>query len=103
MAFTVATRDPDGPLTVALVVGGAGVAIGALAVLAFVSVATRGAKRGPARAAAIARAIRRGTMVGCTAALLIVLRAVDGLTPVTAVFVVAPFVVAEAVLSTRRA
>jgi hypothetical protein len=41
-------------------------------------------------------------MVGCAAALLIVLRAVDGLTPVTVVFVVAPFVVAEAVLSMRR-
>lgn len=90
-------------MSVALVVGGAAVAIGALAALALLSVATRGAKRGPQRGAALARAIRRGTMVGCAAALVILLRVVDGLTPLTAVFVIAPFVVAEAVLSTRRA
>ena len=81
---------------------GAGIAIGALAALAFVS-ATRRVIPAPQRAAALVRGIRRGTMVGCAAALLLVLRAVDGLTPVTTVFVIAPFVVAEAVLSTRRA
>jgi hypothetical protein len=41
-------------------------------------------------------------MVGCIVALGIVLRALDGLTPLTAIFVVAPFIVAEAVLTTRR-
>ena len=41
-------------------------------------------------------------MTGCAVALVLLLRAVDGLTPLTAVFVVAPFVVAEAVLSRRR-
>jgi predicted metal-binding membrane protein len=42
-------------------------------------------------------------MVGCVIALMALLRVVDGLTPLTAIFVVAPFVVAEVVLSTRRA
>ena len=87
----------------ALVVAGAAVAAGALSALALVSIGTRRAKRGPQRTAAIARGIRRGAMLGCAAALVILLRVVDGLTPLTAVFVVAPFVVAEAVLSTRRA
>ena len=85
------------------VVAGAAVAVGALTAQVLVSLETRRAKRGPQRGAAIARGLRRGAMVGCAAALVILLRAVDGLTPLTAVFVVAPFVVAEAVLSTRRA
>jgi hypothetical protein len=42
-------------------------------------------------------------MVGCVVALGTLLRALDGLTPLTAIAVVAPFVVAEAVLSARRA
>lgn len=42
-------------------------------------------------------------MVGCAVALIAVLRVVDGLTGLTAIFVVAPFVIAEVVLSTRRA
>jgi hypothetical protein len=42
-------------------------------------------------------------MVGCVLALIALLRAVDGLTGLTAIFVAAPFVVAEVVLSTRRA
>ena len=41
-------------------------------------------------------------MVGSAIGLLALLRVVDGLTVLTAVFVIAPFVVAEAVLSARR-
>jgi hypothetical protein len=42
-------------------------------------------------------------MVGCVIGLLTLLRIVDGLTALTAIFVVAPFVVADVVLSTRKA
>ena len=71
--------------------------------MAFVSVATRKAKRGARRDAAIARGLRRGAMVGCVIALAALLRVLDGLTALTAVFIVVPFIVAEVVLSTRRA
>jgi hypothetical protein len=101
-AFTAATRDPDGPLSVGLVVGGAAIACGALAAALLVGLGTR-ARRGKPRDAAAARALRRGVMVGSVVGLVGLLRIVDGLTPLTAVFVVGPFIVAEAVLSVRRA
>ena len=103
VAFTVATRDPDGPLSVGLVVGGGAVLVGALAAALFVGLGARGAKRGKRREVAAARGLRRGAMVGSAIGLIALLRALDGLTPLTAAFVIAPFVVAEAVLSTRRA
>jgi hypothetical protein len=99
----MATRDPDGPLSVGLVVLGAALAAGALAAAGLVRLATARSKRGPKRDAAVARALRRGAMVGCVVGLVALLRIVDGLTTLTASFVVAPFIVAEAVLSTRRA
>lgn len=82
---------------------GAALASGALVALGLVSIARRRTKRGPRREAAIGRGLRRGAMTGSVVALVGILRVVDGLTPLTAVFVVAPFIVAEAVLSTRRA
>ena len=103
VAFTVATRDPDGPLSVGLVVGGGAVLVGALAAALFVGLGARGAKRGKRREVAAMRGLRRGAMVGSAIGLIALLRALDGLTPLTAAFVIAPFVVAEAVLSTRRA
>jgi hypothetical protein len=60
-------------------------------------------KRGVKRDAAAARGVRRGVMVGCVIGFITLLRIVDGLTTLTAVFVIAPFIVAEVVLSTRRA
>lgn len=98
----MATRDPDGPLSVGLVVGGAAIAIGALAGALLVSFGGRDTKRGKQRAAAGARALRRGAMVGSVVGLVALLRVVDGLTPLTLLFVVAPFLVAEAVLAGRR-
>lgn len=67
------------------------------------SASTRRASRGTKRDAAVARGLRRGAMVGCVLALVALLRVLDGLTPLTLVFVVVPFVAAEVVLSTRRA
>jgi threonine/homoserine/homoserine lactone efflux protein len=103
VVFTVALRDPDSAVSVGLVVIGSSLAVAALAGLAFVSISTRGTRRGARRGIAVARGLRRGVMVGCVTALVALLRVVDGLTPLTAVFVIAPFIVAEVVLSTRRA
>jgi len=98
----VATRDPDGPLSVGLVVAGAGIAIGALTAAILVSAGTRRVRRGKKRELAIATGLRRGAMVGSSLGLVALLRVLDGLTPLTAIFVIVPFVVAEVVLSTRR-
>ena len=103
VAFTVATRDPDGPLSVGLVVGAVAVLVGALAAALFVGLGARGARRGKRREVVIVRGLRRGAMVGSAIGLIALLRALDGLTPLTAAFVIAPFIVAEAILSTRRA
>ena len=102
VAFTVATRDPDGPLSVGLVVGGSAIAVGALAAALFVGLGARGMKRGTPRRLAAARGLRRGAMVGSALGLLALLRVLDGLTPLTAAFMMAPFVVAEVILSSRR-
>ena len=90
-------------MSVGLVVGGIAIAIGALAAALFVGFGTRGAKRGKRRELAAARGIRRGAMVGSAIGLVALLRVLDGLTPLTAIFVIAPFIVAEAVLSARHA
>ena len=82
--------------------GGTSLAIGAVAAALFVGLGARGSTRGKRREAAAARGLRRGAMVGSAVGLLALLRVVDGLTVLTAVFVIVPFMVAEAVLSARR-
>lgn len=84
-------------------VGAGAVAAGALAAALFVTVGARGPRRGKRREIATARGVRRGAMVGSAVGLVALLRVVDGLTPLTAVFVIAPFVVAEVILSAGRA
>jgi len=83
-------------------VAGSALAVGAITAAALVRVATLGSTRGVTRNAAVARGVRRGAMVGCVVGLVALLRIVDGLTTLTAIFVVAPFLVAEVVLSTRK-
>lgn len=87
----------------AVAVGGSAVAFGALVAALLVAAGARRTKRGPLRDAAVARGLRRGTMGGAALGLVALLRVLDGLTPLTVIFVLAPFVVAEVVLSTRRA
>jgi len=89
-------------LSVGLVVAGAGIAIGALVAAVLVSGGTRQVRRGRKRDAAVATGLRRGAMAGCSLGLIALLRVLDGLTPLTAIFVIVPFVVAEVVLSTRH-
>ncbi|HKW79030.1 MAG TPA: hypothetical protein VJQ09_08000, partial [Candidatus Limnocylindria bacterium] len=73
---------------------------GAAAMLWQVRAARRsGLRRGPR--VPFARAIRRAAEVGAVIALLLWLRAIDGLSILTATFVIAAFVVAEAVVSAQ--
>lgn len=96
--FIVATRDPDRLVTVLAAITGAAVTAGALVAAAFAA-ATRG--RGRARSVGMVRAVRRGAIAGAIVGLVAVLRVIDGLTPLTAAFVVGAFVLAEVVLSAR--
>ena len=89
-------------MSVGLVVAGAGIAIGALVAAVLVSGGTRQVRRGRKRDAAVATGLRRGAMAGSSLGLIALLRVLDGLTPLTTIFVIAPFVVAEVVLSTRH-
>jgi len=98
--FIVATRDPDQLVTVLAAIAGVAVTVGALVAAALVAVAGRG-RRGAARDRSTLRAVRRGTVVGAVVGLVALLRVIDGLTPLTATFVVGAFLLAEVVLSAR--
>lgn len=95
----VLTRDPDEQWAVAVLILTLGAAAGGIATLLQLRAGTAPRRRGPQRRPATA--VRRGAEVGAIVALLLWLRAVDGLSLVTAAFVVATFVVAEALLSAR--
>lgn len=98
--FVVATRDPDRLVTVLAAVAGAAVAAGALVAAALATVASRD-RAGRGRDLRMIRAVRRGAVAGSIVGLVALLRVIDGLTPLTAAFVVGAFVVAEVVLSAR--
>ena len=100
VAFTVATREPSERISLALVVGGIAMSAGALAARALLWAGTRGRRR-QERAAAVGPALRRGAAVGAVIGALALLRIVDGLTPITAGFVVLAFALAEVALSAR--
>jgi hypothetical protein len=99
--FLILTRDPTEPLAVAAVVGSSAVALGSGVALVGLAVEERDAAlaRPRSRRPDRARALRRGLEVGALVAALGLLRAVDGLSLITAGFVVAGFVLAELVLS----
>ena len=98
--LVVVARDPEEPWAVALLIMSLAVATGAGAFAwqqrRRPSVDGRRAPR-PRRADALRRAFESGAIV----AALLWLRAVDGLSLLTAIFVLAAFVVAELVLSAR--
>jgi hypothetical protein len=95
------TRDPEEPWAVALFIVAVGVAAGAAAT--WLQLRRPGGRAGHARTRGVrgGSAVRRGVEVAVVVALLLWLRAVDGLSPITALFVLAAFIVAEAVLSAR--
>jgi len=98
--FIVVARDPDSLITVLAAIAGAAVATAALVAAALVAMASRG-RRGRARDIETVRAVRRGAVAGSIVGLIALLRVIDGLTPLTAAFVVGAFVIAEVVLSAR--
>ena len=98
-AAVVLARDPDEPSAVAVLILTLGAAAGGVATLLQLRAGAGPRRRGAQRRPAMA--IRRGAGIGAIVALLLWLRAVDGLSLITAAFVVATFVVAEALLSAR--
>lgn len=100
IAAIVGTRDPDEPWAVAALI----VAIGALAgAVAMMLQLRRRRARGRAPKVRPVIAARRGVEVAVSVALLLWLRAVDGLSIITAAFVVGAFVIAELIISARPA
>ena len=89
--------DPERPWAVPALVMLIGIAVAAGAV-AWQGRSPRGRRRAPRRGAL---AVRRAVEMGAGVTLLLWLRAVDGLSLITAAFVIATLVVAEAVLSAR--
>ena len=93
----MATRDPDDPLAVGVVIAGSSVAVACGSALVWLFLERRWAgRRRSAR-----RAFRRAAALGTVVAALALLRVVDGLTVITGGFVVAGFALAELVLATR--
>lgn len=96
MAAIALTQEPTplGVIAVIALAAASAAALGALALLRYAPIG-RSAR---ARAARLA-AVRRGTELGAVVGLIATLRIVDGLTPLTALFVVLSFAIAEYVLS----
>lgn len=92
----VVTQEPT-PAGVIAVIAAASVAAATLAALVLL----RYAAAGRSIRARISRfaALRRGIEVGAIIGLIATLRVIDGLTPLTALFVVLSFAIAEYVLS----
>jgi len=94
----VLTRDPEEAWAVGAVILASAVAAGAIATV----LQLRGPRGGRRRAGTgTSVAARRGLEIGVIVALLLWLRAVDGLSILTGTFVVVSFAVAEAILSAR--
>lgn len=97
IAFTVVTRDPEDPRSVALVVVAFAILIGALVIRLLGGPAPR---RGRPRGVP-APAIRRGALAGLIAGAFLFLRVIDGLTPLTGGLLILALLAAEYVLSPR--
>ncbi len=96
-AVVMFTRDPEEAWAIAAVIGALSIAAGSLAVVLQLRAPQPGRRRRGAVREGIA--IRRGIEVATGLALLLWLRVVDGLSLITAGFVIGAFVVADAVLS----
>ncbi len=93
----VVWRDPEEPLAVIAFVSAVALAAGDLVAMALLRRARRGRRGGPGRLVAL----RRGAEAAAVIGLLLMLRVVDGLSPVTAGFVVVAVVGAEIALVAR--
>ena len=97
--LTLALRDPGEPLAVPMFVVAAGVAVAAAA--ARLLLAGAGSGRSAKVRLQRRQALRRGGGIGAAAAILLALRAIDGLNLFTAGFVLLAFALAEVALNTR--
>ena len=97
--LTVGLRDPGEPLAVATFVAAVGVAVAAA--VARVLLGLVGTGRSAKARLERRHALRRGASAGVVAAMLLALRAIDGLNLFTAGFVLLAFALAEAALTTR--
>ena len=93
----VLTQDPEHAWAVGAVIIALGAAAGAVATAAQLRMARGPRRRAPLRGVAV----RRGIEIAAMVALLLWLRAIDGLSILTAAFVVGAFFVAEAILSAQ--
>ena len=99
-AAVIGTRDPDEPWAVALLIVALGTFSGALATMLQLR---RRRARGRAPLVPPGIAARRGLEVAAAVAILLWLRAVDGLSLITGAFVLGAFVIAELIVSARPA
>jgi hypothetical protein len=97
-AGSIVAVDPDVPVAIGVVIAAVAVCAGAIAAVLMLSIPLGEARR---RQRPAAPALRRGIEVTAIVGLLLLLRVVDGLTVITGGFIVAGFLVAEAVLSAR--
>jgi hypothetical protein len=97
-AGSILAVDPDVPLAIGIVIAAVAVCAGAVAAALLLSIPLGEPRR---RQRPAAPALRRGIEVTAIVGLLLLLRVVDGLTVITGGFVVAGFLVAEAILSAR--
>jgi len=97
-AGSILAVDPEVPLAIGVVIAAVAVCAGALASAVLLSIPLGESRR---RQRPAAPALRRGIEVTAIVGLLLLLRVVDGLTVITGSFIVAGFLVAEAILSAR--
>jgi hypothetical protein len=95
---SIVAVDPDAPLAIGVVIAAVAVCAGAVVAALLLSLSLGESRR---RQRPAAPALRRGIEVTAVVGLLLLLRVVDGLTVITGGFVVAGFLVAEAILSAR--
>ncbi len=92
----VLTQEPEGPVVLAAIVA-IGFVAASLASLVLLRWAAVG-RSARARSSRL-RAVRRGVELGAIVALIAALQALGGLTPLTALFVILSFAIAEYVLT----
>jgi hypothetical protein len=97
-AGSIVAVDPDVPFAIGVVIAAVAVSAGAIAAVLMLSIPLGESRR---RQRPAASALRRGIEVTAIVGLLLLLRVVDGLTVITGGFIVAGFLVAEAILSAR--
>lgn len=100
-ALLLTVTDPEQPSAVAAFVFALALAAAAGTAQLFLMGGSRTRSRRRGLSTAELSALRRGTEVGALVGLLVTLRVIDGLTPLTAAFVLLAFGLAELALTVR--